>query len=52
MSIIGIDADPKDLEPLVKNSFTHTLRSMQSFLGSLSYYIWFIEDFTIHALVL
>ena len=32
--------------------FPKTLLSMQSFLGILKYYSWFIEDFAIYASVL
>ncbi|CAI5719702.1 unnamed protein product [Peronospora destructor] len=52
VSVDGLEAHPKDLESLVNIPFPRTLRSMQSFLGSLNYYSRFIEDFAIYAAVL
>lgn len=52
VSSAGLEANPKDLGSLVNIPFPRTLRSMQSFLGSLSYYSRFIEDFAIYASVL
>ena len=52
VSLAGLEAHPKDLESLVNVPFSRTLRSMQSFLGSLNYYSRFIEDFAIYASVL
>ena len=49
VSLAGLEAHPKDLGPLVNIPFPRTLRSMQSFLGSLNYYSRFIEDFSIYA---
>ncbi|GMF27830.1 unnamed protein product [Phytophthora fragariaefolia] len=37
VSADGLEADPKDLESLANLPFPRTLRSMQSFLGSLNY---------------
>ena len=37
---------------MVNVPFPRSLRSMQSFLGSLNYYSRFIEDFSVYALVL
>ncbi|POM74724.1 Reverse transcriptase [Phytophthora palmivora] len=34
----GLEANPKDLEALTDLAFPGSLRSMQSFLGSLNYY--------------
>ena len=51
-SLSGLEAHPKDLGSLVNIPFPRTLRSMQSFLGSLNYYSRFIEDFAIYASVL
>ncbi|GMF49753.1 unnamed protein product [Phytophthora fragariaefolia] len=48
----GMEARPKDLSSLVDLPFPTTLRSMQSFLGSLNYYSRFIEDFAIYASIL
>ena len=48
----GLEAHPKDLGSLVNIPFPQTLRSMQSFLESLNYYIRFIEDFSIYASIL
>ncbi|GMF42371.1 unnamed protein product [Phytophthora fragariaefolia] len=48
----GMEARPKDLSSLADLPFPTTLRSMQSFLGSLNYYSRFIEDFTIYASIL
>ena len=50
--LVGLEANPKDLRSLVNIPFPRTLRSMQSFLGSLYYYSRFIEDFAIYASVL
>ena len=52
ISLAGIEAHPKDLSSLTNIPFPKTLRSMQSFLGSLNYYSRFIEDFAIYASVL
>ena len=52
VSLAGLEANAKDLESLVNIPFPRTLRSMQSFLGSLNYYSRFIEDFAIYASVL
>ncbi|GMF45030.1 unnamed protein product [Phytophthora fragariaefolia] len=48
----GMEARPKDLSSLVDLPFPTSLRSMQSFLGSLNYYSRFIEDFAIYASIL
>ncbi|POM70367.1 Reverse transcriptase, partial [Phytophthora palmivora] len=48
----GLEANPKDLETLSDLAFPGSLRSMQSFLGSLNYYSRFIEDYAIYAAVL
>ncbi|POM68881.1 Reverse transcriptase [Phytophthora palmivora] len=48
----GLEANPKDLEALTDLAFPGSLRSMQSFLGSLNYYSRFIEDYAIYAAVL
>ncbi|OWY99117.1 reverse transcriptase, partial [Phytophthora megakarya] len=47
-----LEANPKDLKSLTDLPFPGSLRSMQSFLGSLNYYSRFIEDYAIYALVL
>ena len=52
VSEAGLEANPKDPNSLVNLLFPTSLRSMQSFLGSLIYYIRYIEDFAIHASVL
>ncbi|GMF60250.1 unnamed protein product [Phytophthora fragariaefolia] len=52
VSADGLEAHPKDLESLANLPFPRTLRSMQSFLGSLNYYSRFIKDFAIYAAVL
>lgn len=52
VSLARLEAHPRDLESLVNVPFPRTLRSMQSFLGSLNYYSRFIEDFAIYASVL
>ena len=52
VSLAGLEAHPKDLGSPVNIPFAQTLRSMQSFLGSLNYYSRFIEDFAIYASVL
>ncbi|POM70381.1 Reverse transcriptase, partial [Phytophthora palmivora] len=52
VSAEGLEASPKDLEALGNLPFPRTLRSMQSFLGSLNYYRRFIEDFAVYAAVL
>ena len=52
ISVAGLEANPKELGSLVNILFPRTLRSMQSFLGSLNYYSQFIEDFAIYASVL
>eukprot|EP00644_Phytophthora_capsici_P002662 jgi/Phyca11/105914/e_gw1.11.71.1 len=46
VSAEGLEASPKDLEALGNLPFPTSLRSMQSFLGSLNYYSRFIEDFS------
>ena len=51
VSLAGLEAHPKDLGSLVNIPFPRTLRSMQSFLGSLNYYSRFIEYFAIYASV-
>ncbi|OWZ14656.1 LOW QUALITY PROTEIN: reverse transcriptase [Phytophthora megakarya] len=51
VSIGGLEANPKDLK-LTDLSFPGSLRSMQSFLGSLNYHSRFIEDYAIYASVL
>ena len=48
----GMEAQHKTLETLVNIPFPSTLRSMQSFLGSLNYNRRFIEDFAVYAAVL
>ncbi|KAJ8548835.1 hypothetical protein ON010_g10836 [Phytophthora cinnamomi] len=48
----GLEANPKDLSALVDLPFPGTLRSMQSFLGSLNYYSRFMEHYAIYAAVL
>ncbi|POM64548.1 Reverse transcriptase, partial [Phytophthora palmivora] len=48
----GLEANPKDLETLTDLAFPGSLRSMQSFLGSLNYYSRFIENCAIYAAVL
>ncbi|OWY94614.1 reverse transcriptase, partial [Phytophthora megakarya] len=52
VSIEGLEANPKDLKSLTDLSFPGSLRSMQSFLGSLNYYSRFIEDYAIYVSVL
>ncbi|OWZ00024.1 reverse transcriptase, partial [Phytophthora megakarya] len=52
VSIGGLEANPKDLKSLTDLPFPGSLRSMQSFLGSLNYYSRFIEDYAIYASVL
>ena len=52
VSLAGLEANPEDLGSLVNISFHETLRSMQSFLGSLNYYGRFNEDFAVYASVL
>ncbi|OWY94425.1 reverse transcriptase, partial [Phytophthora megakarya] len=52
VSIGGLEANPKDLKSLTHLSFPGSLRSMQSFLGSLNYYSRIIEDYAIDASVL
>ncbi|POM74822.1 Reverse transcriptase, partial [Phytophthora palmivora] len=48
----GLEANPKDLEALTDLAFPGSLKSMQSFLGSLNYYSRFIEDYANYAAVL
>ncbi|OWY99587.1 reverse transcriptase [Phytophthora megakarya] len=48
----GLEANPKDLSVLTDLAFPGSLRSMQSFLGSLNYYSRFFEDYAIYASVL
>ena len=52
VSEAGLVAHKKDLGSLVNIPFLTLFRSMQSFLGSLSYYSKFIEDFAMYASVL
>ena len=52
VSFGGLEAHPKDLGSLVNTRFPRSLRSMQSFLGSLNYFSRFIENFSIYASVL
>ncbi|KAE8982055.1 hypothetical protein PR002_g23640 [Phytophthora rubi] len=52
VSADGMEARPKDLSSLANLPFPTTLRSMQSFLGSLNYYSRFIEDFAVYASIL
>ncbi|OWZ06398.1 LOW QUALITY PROTEIN: reverse transcriptase [Phytophthora megakarya] len=52
VSIGGLEVNPKDLKSLTDLPFPGSLRSMQSFLGSLNYYSRFIEDYAIYASVL
>ncbi|KAE9078186.1 hypothetical protein PF010_g23224 [Phytophthora fragariae] len=52
VSADGMEARPEDLSSLANLPFPTTLRSMQSFLGSLNYYSRFIEDFAIYASIL
>jgi hypothetical protein len=52
VSAEGLEAKPKDLEGLGNLTSPTSLRSMQSFLGSLNYYSRFIEDFAIYAAIL
>ncbi|GMG15734.1 unnamed protein product [Phytophthora fragariaefolia] len=47
-----LEANPKALAALTDLPFPQSLRSMQSFLGSLNYYSRFIEDYAIYATVL
>ncbi|GMF48261.1 unnamed protein product [Phytophthora fragariaefolia] len=44
VSSSGLEANPTDLAALTYLPFPQSLRSMQSFLGSLNYYSRFIED--------
>ena len=46
-----LEENPKDLGSLVNIPFPRSLRSMQSFLGSLNHYSRFIEDFLVYASV-
>ncbi|POM58071.1 LOW QUALITY PROTEIN: Reverse transcriptase [Phytophthora palmivora] len=48
----GLEANLKDLKALTDLTFPGSLRSMQSFLGSLNYYRRFIEDYAIYTVVL
>ncbi|OWY93100.1 reverse transcriptase [Phytophthora megakarya] len=52
VSIGGLEASPKVLKSLTDLPFPGSLRSMQSFQGSLNYYSRFIEDYAIYASVL
>ncbi|KAE8997397.1 hypothetical protein PR003_g18937 [Phytophthora rubi] len=52
VSADGMEAQPKDLASRVNLPFPTSLRSMQSFLGSLNYYSRFTEDFAIYASIL
>ncbi|OWZ01199.1 reverse transcriptase [Phytophthora megakarya] len=47
-----LEANPKDLKSVTDLPFPGSFRSMQSFLGSLNYYIRFIEGYAIYASVL
>ncbi|OWZ08483.1 reverse transcriptase [Phytophthora megakarya] len=48
----GLEANPNDLSALTDLAFPGSLRTLQSFLGSLNYYSRFIEDYAIYAAVL
>ncbi|GMF56285.1 unnamed protein product [Phytophthora fragariaefolia] len=48
----GMEDRPKDLSSLVDLPLPTSLRSMQSFLGSVTYYSRFIDDFAIYASIL
>ncbi|OWZ01435.1 LOW QUALITY PROTEIN: reverse transcriptase [Phytophthora megakarya] len=48
----GLKASPKELKSLTDLPFPGSLRSMQSFLGSLNYCSRFIEDYAIYDSVL
>ncbi|CAI5701136.1 unnamed protein product [Peronospora effusa] len=48
----GLEAHPKDLQSLVDLPLPTTLKAIQSFLGSLNYYIRYIEDYAIYASIL
>ena len=52
MSLAELKANPKDLYSLVNIPFPRSLRSVQSFLGSLNYYSQFIKDVFVNASVL
>ncbi|OWZ12350.1 reverse transcriptase [Phytophthora megakarya] len=52
VSIGGLEANLKNLKSLTDLPFPGSLRSMQSFLGSLNYYSRFVEDYAIYASVL
>ncbi|KAG2775783.1 hypothetical protein PC129_g4804 [Phytophthora cactorum] len=52
VSADGLESHPKNLELLANLPFPRSLRSIQSFLGSLNYYSRFIDDFTFYALIL
>ncbi|OWZ01529.1 reverse transcriptase, partial [Phytophthora megakarya] len=52
VSIGGLEANPKNLKSLTDLPFPGSLRSMQSFLGSLNYCSRFNEDYAIYASVL
>ncbi|KAE9351975.1 hypothetical protein PR003_g4612, partial [Phytophthora rubi] len=52
VSSSGLEVNLKDLSALTDLPFPGSLRAMQSFLGSLSYYSKFIEDYAIYAAVL
>ncbi|GMG14894.1 unnamed protein product [Phytophthora fragariaefolia] len=52
VSSSGLEANPKDLAVLTDLPFPQSLRSMQSFIGSLNYYSRFIENYAIYAAVL
>ncbi|GMF33053.1 unnamed protein product [Phytophthora fragariaefolia] len=50
--VSGLEENPKALAALTDLPFPQSLRSMQSFLGSLNFYSRFIEDYAIYAAVL
>ena len=52
VSLAELEANPKDQNSLVNIPFIRSLRSMQSFLGSLNIYSRFMEDFSVYASVL
>ena len=49
VSAEGLEAHLKDLQALVDLPLPKTLKSMQSFLGSLNYYSQFLEDYAIYS---
>ncbi|OWZ19162.1 reverse transcriptase [Phytophthora megakarya] len=52
VSSAGLEAKPKELETIANLPFPTKLKGMQSFLGSLTYYSRFIEDFAVYAVIL